>query len=130
MAEDPLAAGRLLRNYAFDLCHESADYASAVNAFDQAVAIARREGDTALEAQLNEGLNHDLLPSAYKPAAGGLICYRALEGVRVSGVRTPERPSVSASSRSANLERCPRNWPPEHRFGQRSILFLRGVLQT
>ena len=45
MAEDSLAAGRLLRNYAFDLYHETSDYASAVNAFDQAIAC--REGDTA-----------------------------------------------------------------------------------
>ena len=48
--EDSIVAGRLLCHYAFDIYHETADYARAVESFDRAIAIARREGDTALEA--------------------------------------------------------------------------------
>ena len=50
VSEDSLAAGRLLCHYAYDIYHETADYESAVESFDRAIAIARREEDTALEA--------------------------------------------------------------------------------
>ena len=56
--EDSIPAGRLLCHYAFDIYHETADYADAVASFDRAIAIARLEGDTALEAQTLSMASH------------------------------------------------------------------------
>ena len=47
---DSLDAGRLLAQYGYSLWHEEQDYDGAHQAFDRAIAIAQRLGDTALEA--------------------------------------------------------------------------------
>ena len=49
--QDSHAAGRLLCNYGYIIYHETAEYERAKEAFDRAIAIARHEGDTALEAR-------------------------------------------------------------------------------
>ena len=56
--EDSISAGQLLCYYAFDIYHETADYTGAVESFDRAIAIARLEGDTALEAQTLSMASH------------------------------------------------------------------------
>jgi DNA-binding CsgD family transcriptional regulator len=48
---DSLAAGRLLCSYGFELGRVEGDYKNAQAAFAQALAIARREGDLALEVR-------------------------------------------------------------------------------
>ena len=47
---DSLDAGRLLSQYGYSLSFEEQDYDGAHQAFDRAIAIAQRLGDTALEA--------------------------------------------------------------------------------
>ena len=48
---DSHAAGRLFCNYGLSSYHETADYQGAKEVFDRAIAIARHEGDTDLEAR-------------------------------------------------------------------------------
>ena len=48
---DSLGAGRLLAQYGQSLGREAGDYKGAQNALERALAIARREKDTALEMQ-------------------------------------------------------------------------------
>ena len=55
---DSYAAGRLLCNYGLTSYHETADYQGAREAFDQAIAIARHEGDTVLEANTLGNASH------------------------------------------------------------------------
>ena len=50
MPSDSLDAGRLLSQYGYSLWNEETDYDGAHQAFDRAIAIAQRLGDTALEA--------------------------------------------------------------------------------
>jgi len=56
--KDSISAGQLLCHYAFDIYHETADYTGAVESFDRAIAIARLEGNTALEAQTLSMASH------------------------------------------------------------------------
>ena len=58
MPKDCISAGQLLCHYAFDIYHETADYTGAVESFDRAIAIARLEGNTALEAQTLSMASH------------------------------------------------------------------------
>jgi predicted ATPase len=57
---DSHAAGRLLSHYGITIYHDTANYEGARDAFARAGAIARREGDTALEAEaLGNGAHVD-----------------------------------------------------------------------
>ena len=58
VSDDSISAGQLLCHYGFDIYHETSDYAGAVESFDRAIAIARLEGDTALEAQTLSMASH------------------------------------------------------------------------
>ena len=58
---DSLDAGRLLSQHGYSLSFEERDYDGAHQAFDRAIAIAQRLGDTALEAGT---LSHSLLVDA------------------------------------------------------------------
>ena len=55
---DSYAAGRLLCNYGLTSYHETADYQEAREAFARAIAIARHEGDTAMEARTLGNASH------------------------------------------------------------------------
>jgi tetratricopeptide (TPR) repeat protein len=61
------AAGRLLSRYGRVMGIEEGDYDGTWEAFDRALAIARREGDVALEMQaLADAANVDMLHSRYQ----------------------------------------------------------------
>jgi predicted ATPase len=58
VAPDSHEAGRLLCHYGMTHYHETADYLGAKEAFARAIAIAQREGDTALEALALANASH------------------------------------------------------------------------
>lgn len=95
VSADSLAAGRLLSRYAWVLATEEGDYQHAQQCFEQALAIAHREGDASLEVKtLAQAANVDMLYTAFQDSVAK--SHRALE--LAENIDEPESEAIARYS--------------------------------